>query len=71
MRTATTGIVHGIYFGLLVEWRTDDLTVQTAFWEMGRGGITLPRTRSGQRADSEYTEPRILDSPTLAELLGT
>jgi len=27
-------VVHGIYFGLLVEWLTD-LTVQTAFWEMG------------------------------------
>ncbi len=52
MRAATTGIVHGIYFGLLLEWRTD-LTVQTAFWEMERERHSAESDFPEQDLDSE------------------
>ena len=48
-RGRNQGIVHGIYFDLLVEWLTD-LTVQAAFWEMGR---------ERDSAESHFLEPDI------------
>jgi len=52
MRAATIGIVGGIYFGLLLEWRTD-LTLPAAFWEMGRERRSAESHFPEQDLDSE------------------
>ncbi len=65
--------VHGIYFGLLVEWLTD-LTVQTVFGEMGRerdlGESRFLEPVLHSEESLHRTEPSIRDSSRLADLSG-